>query len=757
MTPAWIELPREMRERAQWCVVSLLETVNADGTRAKEKRPLRPRDRRPASVATPNDWGTFEEATQAAGKGGGVGFVLTESDPFFCVDLDVRAGISEQEQFAHEQILDRFHAAGAYIERSLNGHGWHVWGKRREPLRALKSRTVEVYDNARFIICTGAFAAQIESLPDCSEVVSELLAALRQWGGNEGEAAPTGEAAYDDEEVLARCERAANSAKFAALWSGDIGGYPSHSEADAALTEILCFAATGGSLLAPLDPEQVERLFLRSGLARPKSKRSIKGAIDRFAREQGARKEVAAAVDSWASREAARGVAEATQAAAKASPAVRESPLTLPPGLCGEIAAWYEESAFMPMREAGILAALSIVSGIGGRAYVTETNMGLALYLALVAPTGTGKEGIATAHGTLFGLLESACPGAKQFRGGKFASGQGFARVLSKSPVFVSMLDEFGEQMQRLNDPKANDALRAFKIELLEVFSKGGAGQTMQGVSFSDAKKDREEVASPNPTIVGMTTPETFFPRLAAAQIRDGLIPRFVVCEYRGTGAPKREGMPLPPPPAVVQTLAQIANVAIGALQDNRAATPIGMTAEARTLLKAFDNERKRFETDSLRWGLFTRTQANAMRVATVLAIGQNPTCNPQLPPPQVTALEARWAIDFVRRCADNVASHYEEGTAGTGDEAKLAAVETFLAKYANADYPCKEATPAQRAAGVVTERAIWRSVRKTFEAKERDFSATLEGLVRRGVLHPLEDPKEKFALGARGKAYRLI
>ena len=69
--------------------------------------------------------------------------------------------------------------------------------------------------------------------------------------------------ALADGDVVALARAARNGAKFAALWSGDRGGYGSASEADAALVGLLAFY-TGP------DPARLDRLFRASGLYRPK-------------------------------------------------------------------------------------------------------------------------------------------------------------------------------------------------------------------------------------------------------------------------------------------------------------------------------------------------------------------------------------------------------------------------------------------------------------------------------------------------------
>jgi hypothetical protein len=65
-----------------------------------------------------------------------------------------------------------------------------------------------------------------------------------------------------DEEVIRLAKGARNAAKFEALWSGDVHGYASHSEADQALLGLLVFYTQ--------DEEQLDRLYRHSDLCREK-------------------------------------------------------------------------------------------------------------------------------------------------------------------------------------------------------------------------------------------------------------------------------------------------------------------------------------------------------------------------------------------------------------------------------------------------------------------------------------------------------
>nr|MDP9471891.1 hypothetical protein [Chloroflexota bacterium] len=70
-----------------------------------------------------------------------------------------------------------------------------------------------------------------------------------------------------DEEVLARCRSATNAPKFLRLWAGDTGEHGGDdSAADLALLSLLSYWTQ--------DPVQLDRLFRRSGLYRPKWERT---------------------------------------------------------------------------------------------------------------------------------------------------------------------------------------------------------------------------------------------------------------------------------------------------------------------------------------------------------------------------------------------------------------------------------------------------------------------------------------------------
>lgn len=135
-------IPEELKDRHQW--------VCHD----KHKRPNNHRTGLPASVTDPSSWGTFEQACEAvkAGKGVGIGFVLTANDPFACIDLDACIGPDGALSPLARSVLDRF---DTWAEVSRSGRGLHVWIMGAVPGGGRRIPGVEVYSEGRFIAMTG--------------------------------------------------------------------------------------------------------------------------------------------------------------------------------------------------------------------------------------------------------------------------------------------------------------------------------------------------------------------------------------------------------------------------------------------------------------------------------------------------------------------------------------------------------------------------------------------------------------------------
>lgn len=247
-------IPAELRERRQW-VVWRLEERDAKPT----KVPHRSDGSGRASSTDPGTWSTFAEATAAAIRFDGIGYVFSAEDPYVGIDLD--DALPESDRSAIMAALD------SYTETSVSGRGVHVivraslngYGRnRRGPF--------EVYEHGRYFVVTGNHvrgtpATIEERQAQLDEILARYLPAVPPEQRPARAPQPVD---LDDRDLLDRAMRAKNGGEFSALWDGGWEGrYLSQSEADLALCSSLAFW-TGA------DPTRVDDLFRRSGLMREK-------------------------------------------------------------------------------------------------------------------------------------------------------------------------------------------------------------------------------------------------------------------------------------------------------------------------------------------------------------------------------------------------------------------------------------------------------------------------------------------------------
>ena len=256
-------IPDKLKARPQW-VVWRKEKRNGKLT----KVPYSPQSGRKAKSDTPTTWSSWEAAIATYQDGHsytGIGYVFTDDDGLTGIDLD-KCGDGEQfEPWA----LDIVEEMASYTEKSPSGRGLHIIIKGKLPPNGRRKGKIEMYDRLRYFTMTGDV---LPSTPSAIESRQDALNALHTrifapGGDTEG----TGRkvitsppvTTLDDADLLQRAMRAANGSKFARLWVGNHSGYPSQSEADFALCNLLAFW-TGG------DAVQIDRLFRQSGLYRQK-------------------------------------------------------------------------------------------------------------------------------------------------------------------------------------------------------------------------------------------------------------------------------------------------------------------------------------------------------------------------------------------------------------------------------------------------------------------------------------------------------
>jgi hypothetical protein len=307
-------VPDEMKAAANWVNFELVPNPKAHS--GFDKVPINPKNGNKAQSNNPDTWGTFGQACDRLkaqpGAVHGVGLMLGHSrfagfddDEIYAKLLDdqikedvnagrlpkntdlkeihkkvkadgVYNGLTIAEMSAKALESGNFYGAdlvkefNSYTEVSPSGNGLHVYFVGKLPPSGRKKEYFEMYEDGRFLTVTGepykGFKAMNAPTAEVIAKYHEKYITKGIYDKKKTSTAPpppkptmsSRPAVLDDNQIITRAMR---NPKFAALWAGNISGYPSQSEADLALCELLAFW-TGG------DAEQMDRLFRQSRLYR---------------------------------------------------------------------------------------------------------------------------------------------------------------------------------------------------------------------------------------------------------------------------------------------------------------------------------------------------------------------------------------------------------------------------------------------------------------------------------------------------------
>lgn len=624
----------------------------------------------------------------------GLGFVLTERDPYVFIDLDDASTKFQGDKLAsviafQNEVFRRFGAS--YSEYSPSGKGLHIIVKGAVP-SGKRRDAVEVYSSLRYMTMTGN-AYQGQPRPILEANTADLQWLWESLGGAEANATPQFEGTTDeiepDDVIIKRGYNADNGVKFAALWEGrwqEI--YPSQSEADFALIDMLAYYTTSVF--------QIARLFRSSALGqRDKAARDpyVMGMIKRAFDRHPPPLDVAAIRANLERQFGEAGPQREYAPDLKPGdnhyipPPVGKSPYgRAMPGLLHQIAYFIYEASPRPVTEIALAAAIGLMAGICGRSY-NVSGTGLNQYIMLLAGTGRGKEAIDSGIGRLMQRVTSigpgggGCPAAQEFIGpDDIASGQALVKFLAKtSKSFVTVQGEFDLTLKQFTSKHANAALMKLKQVLLKSYSKSGRGQVLKSTIYSEADKNTAPTEAPAITLIGEGTPERLFALLDESLIQDGLLPRFTIIHYDGIRVKRHKShRDVEPSYELVRALASLCGQSLMLNQSNNV-VDVGYTLEAEALLDAYDLQIDKIinstRNDVLEQ-IWNRAHLKALKLAALLAIGVNPT------QPIIDKDQAQYAIDVVNYDTRRLVAKFEAGDVGESESKQVADIRRIIRKY---------------------------------------------------------------------------
>lgn len=234
-----------------------------------KKIPYNPNTGKKASSVAPKTWSDFETACKAVDvyKFDGVGIMFSKGlmgiDIDHCINADGK--ISDN---AREVI----NTVNSYTELSPSGTGIHILAFGELPGTRTRNGEFEMYYKGRFFTLTGKlFENKFRKVPKASETATAINLMYDKYINvkkdliREPIKVADKPLTYTDEEILAKCRKSVNAARFERLWKGDWSEYSGHGEqssADAALVGMLAYYSD--------DEYQIDRIFRQSGLMRQK-------------------------------------------------------------------------------------------------------------------------------------------------------------------------------------------------------------------------------------------------------------------------------------------------------------------------------------------------------------------------------------------------------------------------------------------------------------------------------------------------------
>jgi len=668
MKSDYMRIPAEMRMYAQFCVWRYEET---DAPKPV-KVPYSARTGTLCSVDDPSTWSTFDEAVGAIKNStwyNGIGFVLSENDPYCFIDLDDPYALRANGTPMHsnpQEVLDRqlhiYREFDSYAEQSPSGKGLHIIVK-GSVISGRKRGAIELYSNLRYMTMTGNVYRDAPITPH-QPLIDQLW---QQMGGVNHATRLNGqideEQKYPDEEIFNRAASAENADKFMQLYKGEWqGSYQSHSEADQAYINILAFYTQ--------NREQITRMFRASALGqRTKAQRTdymkwnINLAFDRMlplVDIDGLRNQVLEAI-ALSRKEAVK----PNSVEAVIPPVVHErsSVYTIPPGLLGKLAMFIYEAAPRQVPEVALVGAIGLMAGIVGRSY-NISGTGLNQYVLLLAKTGIGKEAISSGVDKLIAAVVRTVPAVIEFIGpGEIMSQQALIKYMSRTAAsFVSITGEFGLMLQQMSDRNAPSNLIGLRRMFLDLYNKSGEGKMLRPMIYSDKEKNTNVVQSPSFTLLGESTPERFYKALSEDMIAEGLLPRFLTIEYDGPRPPLNEAHTTAQ--ASFDVVEQLATLSAHSLMLNSQHKVIHVQTapESLKLFKGFDkfcDANINSSQDEITRQLWNRAHIKALKLASLVAIG----CDPYSP--VIASQSADWAISIVVADVRNLLARFDAGEIG--------------------------------------------------------------------------------------------
>lgn len=215
-------------------------------------------------------------------------------------------------------------------------------------------------------------------------------------------------------------------------------------------------------------------------------------------------------------------------------PAPIPADLMTVPGALGLAVDHYNATSVQAQPQFAVQTALALGSVVLGRHWTTDLDNYTSLYLVNLGATGSGKE-----FGRKFLSKVLSEAGVGHLMGpAKYASEAAILGELAWKPRHVTVYDEFGRILDSTRT-SGNTNLRDAQTLLMSLF--GTLDTEARPTAYSTNGKSKEQIQAardlvvkrPAITVLGLSTPETFFDALSQDDVANGFMNRLLVVHSR--------------------------------------------------------------------------------------------------------------------------------------------------------------------------------------------------------------------------------
>lgn len=325
-----------------------------------------------------------------------------------------------------------------------------------------------------------------------------------------------------------------------------------------------------------------------------------------------------------------------------------------PPGILGEMARWITATAPKQQPELSVAAAIALCSVVMGRTYRSQYGNFTSLYFVMVAKSTEGKEHPQSCVEKVL----TASDLSKLIGGSGYTSAGAVFSALLDSPAHLATIDELGKllKMSRANGQAHSEAAIDKLIEAFGRLDGVMRPPTYSKMTLSKTQATGLERVVHNPAIslLGATTPGTFYSALTTDLVQDGFLGRCIVVESKQPRQLTRFVDRTDPPKRIIEwcKAVHVSGVVQGNLADvNPAEMPATIVAlefdeSCMPMMLALESELNDEKEASEGEGLdviLGRTMEKSMRLAMIVAKACDANAKKVMP------AHLEWAIQYVR------------------------------------------------------------------------------------------------------------